>query len=108
MQPFIVGLYDAGSIKSSGGTSPTPTDDGFTLVTATVVADASMDGKPIEIRLGASSGILTDDPDSSNFQVFFDDVNLTTTAVVTVPSAIWLFGSGLLGLVGIARRKKAA
>jgi len=28
--------------------------------------------------------------------------------VVPVPAAVWLFGSGLLGLVGIARRKKAA
>lgn len=27
---------------------------------------------------------------------------------VPVPAAVWLFGSGLLGLVGIARRKKAA
>jgi hypothetical protein len=27
-------------------------------------------------------------------------------SVVPVPSAVWLFGSGLLGLVGIARRKK--
>ena len=26
--------------------------------------------------------------------------------VVPVPAAVWLFGSGLLGLVGIARRKK--
>ncbi|MFP5505246.1 MAG: VPLPA-CTERM sorting domain-containing protein, partial [Gammaproteobacteria bacterium] len=25
-----------------------------------------------------------------------------------VPAAVWLFGSGLLGLVGIARRKSAA
>ena len=30
------------------------------------------------------------------------------TKVVPVPAAVWLFGSGLLGLVGIARRKKAA
>ena len=28
-------------------------------------------------------------------------------AVVPVPAAAWLFGSGLLGLVGVARRKKA-
>jgi hypothetical protein len=27
-------------------------------------------------------------------------------AVVPVPAAVWLFGSGLLGLVGVARRKK--
>jgi hypothetical protein len=26
--------------------------------------------------------------------------------VVPVPAAVWLFGSGLLGLVGVARRKK--
>jgi len=31
-----------------------------------------------------------------------------TLAVVPVPAAVWLFGSGLLGLVGIARRKKKA
>ena len=30
------------------------------------------------------------------------------TQVVPIPAAAWLFGSGLLGLVGIARRKKAA
>jgi hypothetical protein len=34
--------------------------------------------------------------------------DIINTAVVPVPAAVWLFGSGLLGLVGIARRKKAA
>jgi hypothetical protein len=32
----------------------------------------------------------------------------TIGGVVPVPPAVWLFGSGLLGLIGIARRKKAA
>ena len=31
---------------------------------------------------------------------------LVQTTAVPVPAAVWLFGSGLLGLVGIARRKK--
>ena len=31
-----------------------------------------------------------------------------TVAPIPVPAAVWLFGSGLLGLVGVARRKKAA
>jgi hypothetical protein len=29
------------------------------------------------------------------------------TSPVPVPAALWLFGSGLLGLIGVARRKKA-
>ena len=29
------------------------------------------------------------------------------TAVVPIPAAVWLFGSGLLGLAGVAKRKKA-
>jgi hypothetical protein len=37
--------------------------------------------------------------------LFVDDARLTK---VPAPPALWLFGSGLLGLVGIARRKKAA
>ena len=29
-------------------------------------------------------------------------------STIPIPAAVWLFGSGLLGLVGMARRKKAA
>jgi len=31
---------------------------------------------------------------------------VTGTPAVPVPAAVWLFGSGLIGLIGIARRKK--
>ena len=31
---------------------------------------------------------------------------LTTVSSVPVPAAVWLFGSGLTGLIGVARRKK--
>lgn len=43
----------------------------------------------------------------------FDNIvvdNVTGTinsSIIPVPAAVWLFGSGLLGLFGIARRKKA-
>jgi hypothetical protein len=33
---------------------------------------------------------------------------ISSTSPIPVPAAVWLFGSGLLGLIGIARRKKAA
>ena len=43
-------------------------------------------GDPLNLAAGAFSGSLS---------------------IVPVPAAAWLFGSGLLGLIGIARRKKA-
>lgn len=35
-------------------------------------------------------------------------VTIVTQAVVPIPAAVWLFCSGLLGLIGIARRKNTA
>ena len=43
---------------------------------------------------------------SANGSVISTDI--TNTAVVPVPAALWLFGPGLLGLIGVARRKNAA
>lgn len=50
----------------------------------------------------------------SGFPVGYATVNWDSTitiaytyAAVPVPAAVWLFGSGLLGLIGMARRKKA-
>jgi hypothetical protein len=36
------------------------------------------------------------------------NTNPTPTSIVPIPSALWLFGSGLIGLVGLARRKTHA
>ncbi|MGB5259534.1 MAG: VPLPA-CTERM sorting domain-containing protein [Gammaproteobacteria bacterium] len=40
--------------------------------------------------------------------IAFDDLTFNDVAPIPLPAAIWLFGSGLLGLIGIARRRKAA
>lgn len=56
-------------------------------------------GKVLSSQDGGSSWF------SSN-QYGFDYASLNgTVSAVPVPAAIWLFGSGLLGLVGISRRK---
>lgn len=47
---------------------------------------------------GNSAGVA-----HSSSTVWFDNVNVNA---VPVPAAAWLFGSGLLSLVGVARRKK--
>ena len=41
---------------------------------------------------------------SAIYSIAFDNYSVT---LVPVPAAVWLFGSGLIGLIGIARRKKA-
>ena len=38
----------------------------------------------------------------------FDDFSFSGTTVVPIPGAIWLFGSGLISLIGLARRKARA
>ncbi len=40
--------------------------------------------------------------DSCLHNAIIDNVVLTT---IPIPAAIWLFGSGIIGLIGIARRK---
>ena len=39
---------------------------------------------------------------------FFGTFTFSAASAVPIPATVWLFGSGLLGLIRIARRKKAA
>lgn len=43
----------------------------------------------------------------SNFSAISEIQLEGAPATVPVPAAVWLFGSGLLGLIGVARRKKS-
>lgn len=59
--------------------------------------------------LGANSKSGTNSTSADAFNTgtmsFLGNPNLVAAGVVPVPAAMWLFGSGLIGLVGIARRK---
>ena len=60
----------------------------------------------IDSTLGFTIDIVTNGVDAN---IGFDNLNIDFQAAspVPVPAAVWLFGSGLIGLVGFARRKKA-
>ena len=81
-----------------------------------------------DYNFGATQGIATYTFDGTNFTLDYHwdavtnnggvglgplnvseyDLKLVgTVSSVPVPAAVWLFGSGLVGLIGIARRKKA-
>jgi len=45
-------------------------------------------------------GIYTTNASSGNFNASFDDVTISTTSAVPVPAALWLFASGLFGMLG--------
>ena len=75
-----------------------------------IFTDVAIDGADTPLPLTGEFG----------FELMYSDVNTVTAFVdsygaisatappsaVPVPAAVWLFGSGLLGLVGVARRKK--
>jgi len=66
-----------------------------------------------QLSLGVDDGIGGSPMDNGPFVDFnanFDITSITVTSVVSavpVPAAVWLFGSGLIGLAGVARRRKA-
>ena len=80
-----------------------PTPD-WTTYNYSTVADASATGG-ITLQFNSTCGA-----DANCFADFsIDNVSIKAdVSAVPVPAAVWLFGSGLVGLVGVARRKKAA
>lgn len=56
-----------------------------------------------------STYLIWDDlhPTTVGHSLIADEFVSTVTTVVPIPAAVWLFGSGLLGLVGVARRRNA-
>jgi len=62
------------------------------------------------LSLGTDDGIGGSPMQDSAFSGFSINYDITTAYILTpgavpVPAAVWLFGSGLLGIIGMARRK---
>jgi len=101
--PSIVGI--AGPI--SGNFLASNTNGNLTLTTSPDFVLAVLDGGA---WVGDTNAVFSGDGNAVELTfatsggVFVVDVAQTLVAV-PVPAAVWLFGSGLLGLVGIGRRR---
>lgn len=123
------------SSSNSNGSSCTGSEMGHLFYTefgATANTSALITGNPTELarftNIQTTSGYWSSTPFNSNppgaytfvfgtgSQLPISQANNNTfvwavrsgdVSAVPVPAAVWLFGSGLLGLVGMARRKKA-
>jgi hypothetical protein len=102
--PFVTTTWDTTAIGTVAlGTNPSGT---LPLVADTVV-NTNVLG-PDETGIGGSpmlAGPFTGN--NANFDFTTITITSITPAAIPVPAAVWLFGSGLIGLVGVARRRKA-
>lgn len=91
-----------------------------TVVDLSTIEDGTTNGR-IEIRL--TSGLLDIDLANLSFQPEFFEAtdfnsgafshkpvitNASIISTIPIPAAAWLFGTGLIGLIGLARRKQSS
>jgi len=99
--------YDTtGTLQSGSGTSNT----GPFSILGTEYVLVTDRAWVFDLGASTSQGVLAKnnsyDPGLRGFYAWA--VRDGDVSAVPVPTAVWLFGSGLVGLIGIARRKKAA
>jgi hypothetical protein len=95
-----------GAASTSPSNGPTVTING---VAVTTLGDIDSDGLADYSAILVSGGEIGTDWGGAAGAGFFEVKNIHLefiAATVPVPPAVWLFGSGILGLAGLARRKK--
>lgn len=110
--PMVTTTWNTTKIGTpSLGTNPSGT---LPLITDTVVdttnGDIGIGGSPMTAGpfkgFNANFDILSMHIESCAPNICSCAVNNCPPATVPIPAAVWLFGSGLVGLAGIARRKR--
>lgn len=112
--PPIEGVNRVGGLLSADGDPSTQwlitTYDllGNPLESATfsqpVVGDAVFFGFESSVRMGRVT--IDKIAGSAGYYTFIDDIRWESASVIPVPAAVWLFGTGLLGIIGYSKRKK--
>ena len=99
------------STTNGWGAAGTPGQNAPNSFLSLAYANGSTVGTAMSMYLMATHGAnqLANVYVSANTLTLNADGSLTVTAINTpIPAAVWLFGSGLLGLAGIGRRRRLA
>lgn len=100
---FGVSSVSAGAISATYGAFATVPGPTFDFISFQLIALSS---GIVDIGVG-SFGDWQDGAGTGITNPTYVDATITVVNEVPLPAAAWLFGSGLLGLVGIARRRSA-
>lgn len=95
-------LFDAGTLADTGGAL-----DLWSMGASLDLSSVTGWGSDTDVRLTVQN-TLTAETLASGEIAFIQKKFSITIPGVPIPAAVWLFGSGLLGLIGIGRRKKAS
>ena len=102
IQSFANTSGNLGYLVSVGGnqihTDSTFTAQPFTLVEVDFFATAGTHTLNFE-------GIANTDGNGTSY---FDAISINEASIVPVPAAVWLFGSGLIGLIAMAKNRGSA
>lgn len=79
-------------------------DDGFVLYLGSTKYDFSTPTSPQVASLGNTAGVYNFTLNYAAWNSFPEVLKAPGVNPVPIPAAIWIFGSGLLGLIGIRRR----
>ena len=100
------GLYEGFTTGSDSNVDPVSGLTSLTLtgtnlaLTGSTAGIGSWTGTLLSVgNVGAAWGAFDGTPYSEVY-------NVSVTGPVPIPAAVWLFGSGLIGLVGVARRRR--
>jgi hypothetical protein len=106
---YVFGNAMVGTYTLPVGPSPMATT---TWNTATIQTTPALGDNPSGTLPLTDDGIGGSPMGTNPFPDYYANFDITTIHIdsvsspIPVPAAVWLFGSGLLGLVGVARRRK--
>ena len=113
------GSYISGTARGFGGTTSPYTNVSFsndaTLDSPGLLIPGQLSPGDYSFQFAVQCGWSTyltlttcavGDSDSFDWQLNLTTISTAPVSEVPLPAAVWLFGSGLLGLIGISRRHK--